>query len=111
MKHTSGPWTIDTPVIGAPIISGKGWMGERRIAKVLYEGGLEDPEVRGNALLVVAALDSHKANKEALALLDIITNPLMPFMLNQQYHAHAELLESIDAVRNMLRDAIQKATK
>jgi len=53
-KPTRGPWKIEgTPGYAAPEITGDG----RRIAKVLYDYGSEDPEVDANARLIAAAPD------------------------------------------------------
>ena len=67
MPHTPGPWIIDKLLSdkGAPIITAKSsWLKRSRaIAKVLYEGGSEDPEVYPNALLIAAAPEILKALK------------------------------------------------
>ncbi len=52
MKHTPGPWKLDLG-LGAPEVVGN----NRRIARVLYEGGSEDNEVDANARLIAAAPD------------------------------------------------------
>lgn len=63
--HTPGPWRHDRALSdgGAPMITAdRGWMGlPRRIAKVLYEGGSEDPEVMANARLIESATDLYAA--------------------------------------------------
>lgn len=64
--HTPGPWRHDRALSdgGAPmIVADQGWMGvlPRRIAKVLYEGGSEDPQVHANARLIEAAPDLYAA--------------------------------------------------
>lgn len=61
MAHTPTPWwTLPTPTPGAaPEIMGAGWRGGRRIAKVLYDRGSEDPEVHDNAAFIVTACNAH----------------------------------------------------
>lgn len=62
-KHTPRPWGIDAleTAGGAPVIVAKTcWRNKpRRIAKVLYEFGSEDPEVAANAEHIVACVNSH----------------------------------------------------
>ena len=67
MTHTPGSWTLNKMRHAALEIMGVGWMGNRRIAKVLYCGGSEDPEVHANAVLIAAAPDM-------LKVLEWITN-------------------------------------
>ena len=68
MKHTPGPWRINTRLSrnGAPVISGDG----RDIAKALYHMGSEDPEVDANARLIAAAPELLAALETALAWLN-----------------------------------------
>jgi len=58
-KHSGGEWSIDEEQTmgGAPIIcASESYLGRsRRVAKVLFEGGSEDPEVHANARLLVIA--------------------------------------------------------
>ncbi len=75
MKHTPGPWGINPQSIGgAPEITAPtSWIGVRRIAKVLYEGGSEDPEVHANAQLIKAAPDLLEACLFAFKVLSDMT--------------------------------------
>lgn len=62
MSHTPTPWRLEqTAHTTAPVIVGTSPFtgGERRIARVLYEVGSEDPEVWDNARKIVAAVNSH----------------------------------------------------
>ena len=70
MTHTPRPWKVKKFSNAAPVIVGEGWMGARRIAKVLYEGGSEDPEVHANAVLIAAAPDMLEALKAIIAACD-----------------------------------------
>jgi len=64
-RPTPGPW-LDDRARGsrhgaAPVIvADKCWRGNqtREVAKVLFHGGSEDPEVQANAALIVAAINS-----------------------------------------------------
>lgn len=73
-KHTPGPWQHDRErsMGGAPIIVGK--RGDRNrmreVAKVLFDNGSDDPEVRANARLIAAAPDLLGALKAAGEALD-----------------------------------------
>lgn len=59
MNHTPTPYRIDRVLTenGAPIITSDTRWGERPrvIAKVMYHGGSEDPEVEANAEFIVRA--------------------------------------------------------
>jgi len=64
-KPTPGPWLDDrsrgSRYGAAPIIvADQCWRGNqtREIAKVLFHGGSEDPEVNANAVLIVAAVNA-----------------------------------------------------
>ena len=46
---TQGEWKQSSEDGGAPEITGSGWRGPRVIARVVYDRGSEDPEVRPNA--------------------------------------------------------------
>jgi hypothetical protein len=72
-KHTPGPWwhDVERSMGGAPIIAAK--RGDRprvrEVAKVLFDNGSDDPEVRANARLIAAAPDLLEALTELLAML------------------------------------------
>lgn len=63
-KHTPGPWRNDpakgSAVGAAPVIvADTCWRGTtREIAKVLFHGGSEDPEVQANARRIVACVNA-----------------------------------------------------
>ena len=46
---TQSEWKQSSEDGGAPEITGSGWRGLRVIARVVYDRGSEDPEVRPNA--------------------------------------------------------------
>ena len=64
MGHTPGPWGLEqTTHAVSPVIMGESPFtgGPRRIARVLYEVGSEDPEVWANARRIVTAVNSFDA--------------------------------------------------
>ena len=66
MAHSPGDWRLTPSVLGAPIVETE----QREIAKVLYHGGSEDPEVTDNARLITAAPKLLEAAEEAIALIE-----------------------------------------
>lgn len=74
-ERTKGYWKIDKVATagGAPIIvSDKCWLGgKRKIAKVLYHYGSEDPEVSPNAKFICLAVNYHDRLVEALNAISV----------------------------------------
>ena len=96
--HTKGPWHIDKR-IGAPEIVGTSTeYGARRIARVLYDPGSEDIEVRANARLIAAA-------PELLEALEVIANIADQSGLSSQ-SIYDGVLEDINDIAN---ESVRKA--